>query len=95
MNAIGIYLLVSLGFVVAAMIEFALIILWNRAASVNIVEPKTIERTKSLFYSKMTESKKNPFGMNAIYFLDFLSFWRFLACYAIFNFIYWITFTGK
>ena len=88
-------MLVSLGFVVLAMIEFAIILLWSRAPRADIFGQKPFRKATSLFGSEKTASKKKQFGMSAMNFLDFLSFWCFLVCYVIFNCIYWITFTGN
>ena len=97
MNALGIYLLVSLCFVVLAMIEFAIILLWSRVPRTNAasVSPKVFERRTSHFNGDKKEkldSKKGPFGMSSMYILDFVSFWSFLIFYLVFNVVYWTHF---
>ena len=100
MNALGIYLLVSLCFVVLAMIEFAIILLWSRVPRTNgaIVSPKVFERRASHFSGDKKEKhnlKKGPFGMSSMYILDFISFWSFLIFYLVFNVVYWTHFYQK
>ena len=89
MNALGIFLLVSLGFVVLAMIEFAVVILCSRS-------PRIITRMKKAYQRRITNSSEekensndNPLGISSANLLDFVSFWCFLVFYLAFNCAYW------
>ena len=85
--------MVSLGFVVLAMIEFAIILLWSRAPGTYVkIGKKVFRRRTSVLSSEKIESNTNPCGIPLMPFLDVVSFWTFFAFYAIFNCVYWIHF---
>ena len=87
LNALGIYLLCSLVFIVMAMIEFATVVLCNRAPS--LLKCKRLKEKIC--------SRKHNFNMyinemdngSIICVADFAAFWSYLFFYIAFNLTYW------
>ena len=101
-NQIGKYLLGCLGFVVVAMLEFALIILINRRATIKknskdnfISERKSAKSMNSITKNwpnsimEKKEEKEIRFAVPPIHVIDFVFFWVHLSSFLIFNIIYW------
>ena len=98
-NQLGIYLLVCLGFVVAAVLEFALIILIKRRASLKInLKDKEVRKVKEMRNHKKIcpaskntdqEATKPKFYVPPIHVIDVVSFWVHFSSFLIFNIIYW------
>ena len=91
-----------LGFVVVAMLEFALIILINRRATIqrNSQDKFISERKSAKSISSITknwphgimdkkEEKEIKFVVPPIHVIDFIFFWVHLSSFLIFNIIYW------
>jgi len=104
LNILGEYLLVSLGFVVAAMAEFALVILLNRRSKLktdatdlkNSHEEKNSEITHVSRFCPDTEMKKpmkqgkiSEWNMPSIYVVDFIAFWLHFSAFLLYNVVYW------
>ena len=101
MNALGIYLLISLSFVIGTMIEFALVLCINR------IDFKRIEKSCLTFNIKQTENSKAPAAaetMNGINkekiryvtdTVDFLAFCIFNLSFLVFNIVYFDKWSGS
>ena len=102
MTILGTYILVSLGFVAVAMIEFAVILLLNRKTTPAISQEKGLDRTKNdlkMFQSKtkintiLDENIKNTKKQNGavppVHVLDLIAFCVHSSAYLIFNTLYW------
>ena len=88
MNALGIYLLVSLTFLVGNILEFAAIMFLQRRqdlAAGKKVERKANPKTGSALYDIKTLSAK----------VDGMAMIIFLLGYLLFNMIYWAMFLDK
>ena len=84
----------SIGFVVLAMMEFAIVVLWRRTpgSARNVINQKVLKREIS-FDLDNEKSESNPAdNRGRVYVLDFFAFWGFFLLYLIFNLIYWINF---
>ena len=104
LNILGEYLLVSLGFVVAAMAEFALVILLNRRSKLKTdsTDPKNSTEVKNsgiIHVSRfcpdtemkkpMKLGKKSQWNMPSIYVVDFIAFWLHFSAFLLYNTVYW------
>ena len=91
-----------LGFVVIAMLEFALIILINRRATIqkNSKNDTTRERKSAKSMNSVTkvrpfstlekkQEKEIKFVVPPIHVIDLVFFWVHLSSFLIFNIIYW------
>ena len=105
LNVLGEYLLVSLGFVVAAIAEFALVILLKRKHKLALDskdnnnsfeqdDKDTVHGWQSrvkLWTKHFTEQiRKLTWNRPLIYAVDFVSFWVHLSSFLLYNTIYWI-----
>ena len=102
MTILGTYILVSLGFVSVAMIEFAVILLLNRKTTPVISQEKGLDRTKNdlkMFHSKtkidtilggnIKNTKKQNIAIPPVHVLDLIAFCVHSSAYLIFNTLYW------
>ena len=109
LNVLGEYLLVSLGFVVAAIVEFALVILLNRRAKLTLdtkgnnssprkdcTETLHVCQLRGKIWPKhLTNSNgKSILKMPSVYVVDFVAFWAHLSSFLLYNIIYWIQHHG-
>ena len=81
MTALGVYLLVSLFFVIGTLVEFAIVLFWERKLGLNQrvnFEKKEVLQERTLLQFKFTAAK-----------IDLVSLVLFIACYVLFNMIYW------
>ena len=81
MTALGVYLLVSLLFVIGTMIEFAVVLFLERKLEVNQrvnMEPKRVIKVPRLFPFKRKVAK-----------IDLVALVLFLSLYVLFNVAYW------
>ena len=92
LNALGVYLLISLVFVVLAMVEFALVLLWSRASSSLTIKnrfKKMLFIRKGKPISEMMGRKDEALEKTSFHTVDLVSFFAHLLFYFIFNVIYW------
>ena len=102
MTILGTYILVSLGFVAVAMIEFAVILLLTRKTTPTIRQEKGLDRTKNnltMLQSKtkintildgnIKNTKKPNVAIPPVHVLDLIAFCVHSSAYLIFNTLYW------
>ena len=100
-DALGLYLLCSLSFVVGALIEFSIVVLLNRVRSNKIVVAGSeIEDNKPTYRGVNISTQRdwfkndavaNPKRQLSIDFIDFGAFWIFLILFLFFNLLYWVS----
>ena len=85
MNALGVYLLISLLFVISSMLEFAVIMFLQRRHELQqaskVETPSNLKSRRGSLAIKSWSAKIDGFAMII-----------FLAGYALFNAVYWATF---
>ena len=89
LNALGIYLICSLVFVVGALLEFGVVVLLSRT---NLKIRKNVRSaTIEAVNEDMTiQPKKNCMvSIPPLHAIDLIAFWLFLFLYLLFNCIYW------
>ena len=88
MNALGIYLLASLTFVIGTILEFAVIMFLQRRCELS--EDAKVAMTKHLIIRKDSFDIKRLSAK-----IDGMAMVHFLSGYILFNSVYWIIFIPK
>ena len=81
MTALGVYLLVSLFFVIGTLVEFAVVLFWERKLELN--QRVNFEITHDLQARRLLQFKLTAAK------IDLVSLLLFFVCYVLFNMIYW------
>ena len=95
LNALGLYLLVCLSFVICALVEFAIAIVLHRKKESNAVSdaptetPATTNQEDNRWVAKLGT---NLFFVPSTNTIDFMAIWIYLAMFFFFNCIYWNTY---
>ena len=96
LNALGLYLLVCLSFVICALVEFAIAIVLHRRKESSAVSDAPTLKTPALTNQEdnrwVAKLGTNLFVVPSTNAIDFMAIWIYLAMFFMFNCIYWKTY---